>query len=371
MPGRGRFKDDDAWPEPDGTRWRRGLSPASLLDVTGHAAKWREGTISKVGRAYATYLHWLETTGQLNDDEPPEQRFTPVRLDAYCAYHEPSVEPTTIRSQLTDLVRALSVLAPKANVTFIRRRSYCYPKCGDRLVKRQRMQESAALLQLGLDLMNLAESAATPTRRHALLYRDGLMIALLACRLMRLRNLTSIEIGRHLTELDGCWSLEFSGAETKNHRQWINLWPKRLVPHLLKYLEIYRPLLVNGRYEGNSLWISLRYGPLTDNGIYYAITTRTRDAFGWPINPHLFRDAAATSLAIHDPANVKLSRHVLGHGNYRTSEESYNQAQSIQASASLNAAMEKLRRQRKDKKSMRRNSSTTKRWKPPGPSKKS
>src|SRR5690606_12010003 len=109
------------------------------------------------------------------------------------------------------------------------------------------------------------------------------------------------------------------------------------------YLEIYRPMLMDGRYHGDNLWISERPGPLTENGIYYAIVTRTKDAFGYPVNPHLFRDAAATSLAVHDPASVQVGRHVLGHADYRTFEKHYKQAQSIEASSSLNMALHHLR----------------------------
>jgi integrase len=344
VPGRGRFKHEDLWPEPDRTRWRRGLSPASLLDDTGHAAKWRPATCSKVGRAYATYINWLDATGQLFDHEQPEQRFTPARLDAYCTYLSETIAPTSIRSQLTDLVRALSVIAPGADAAFIRRRAYCYPKTGDRLTKRQRMQPPEVLLQLGIDLMAEAESKPLQTRLTAVLYRDGLLIAVLACRTMRLRNLTSVEIGRHLTEKDEQWGLLFDATETKNHREWANGWPESLVPHLLRYLGLYRPMLMDGRYEGDHLWISHRPGPLTENGIYYAIVTRTKAAFGKPVNPHLFRDAAATSLAVHDRANVKVGRHVLGHADYHTLETHYNQALSIEASSSLNAAIVKLRR---------------------------
>jgi integrase/recombinase XerD len=343
MPGRGRFKHEEFWPEPDRTRWRRGLSPASLLHGTGHAAKWRPATRSKVGRAYATYLGWLDATGQLSDHEQPEQRFTPARIDANCTYPAETLAPASIRSQLTDLVRASSVIAPEADVTFLRRRAYCYPRTGDPLAKRRRMQEPEVLLQLGLDLMAAAESKTAKTRRTAVLYRDGLLIAVLACRAMRLRNLTSVEIGRHLTEKDEQWSLLFDATETKNHRTWENGWPESLVPHLVRYLEVYRPMLMGGRYQGDHLWISERPGPLTENGIYYAIVTRTKAAFGKPVNPHLFRDAAATSLAVHDPVNVQVGRHVLGHGHYRTMEEYYNQARSIEASASLNTALAKLR----------------------------
>ena len=99
--------------------------------------------------------------------------------------------------------------------------------------------------------------------------------------------------------------------------------------------------------DGNHLWVSQRAGPLTDSGIYYAITTRTKAAFGKSINPHLFRDCAATSIAVHDPANVQLARFALGHASYRTSQDYYNQALCIEASDSLNAAMDRLRHPRR------------------------
>jgi hypothetical protein len=89
--------------------------------------------------------------------EVPEQRALPERIEAYCAYLDGKVKPTTIYSRLTDIVRALSVLAPRMDVRFIRKRSYGYPKRGDRLAKPARMQDLEVLLQLGLDLMEEAE----------------------------------------------------------------------------------------------------------------------------------------------------------------------------------------------------------------------
>jgi hypothetical protein len=111
MPERGRFKDIDVWPERDRSLWLRGLSTASLLEETGHAAKWRTATIGMVERGYASYLHWLEMSGRLMADEAPEQRATPERIDAYRAYLDGKLEPTTIRLRLFALARALSVIA--------------------------------------------------------------------------------------------------------------------------------------------------------------------------------------------------------------------------------------------------------------------
>jgi hypothetical protein len=198
----GEVKDKSSWA-------RLGLAVQNTTIEPG----WR-GYLTL--QAYGTYLNWLDATGQLSDDEEPEQRFTPARVDAYRTYLAETLAPASIRSQLTDLARALSVVAPGANVAFLRRRAYCYPKTGDRLAKRQRMQEPEVLLQLGLDLMAAAESKTAKTRRTAVLYRDGLLISVLACRAMRLRNLTSVEIGRHLTEKDEKWSLLFDCTETRN-----------------------------------------------------------------------------------------------------------------------------------------------------------
>jgi site-specific recombinase XerD len=342
MPGRGRFKAIEAWPAADRERWQRGLSPASLLGPTGHAAKWRPETAKKSSRGWATYLNWLDVTGQLDCDEPPEQRISSERIQAYCGYLIEGIKPTAVRSRLDDLVSAFSVLAPLADESRIKRYRNLYPRQGDPLAKRARMQESATLLQLGLDLM--AEAADLMGDKANLCYRDGLMIAVLACRPLRLRNLSNIELRRHLLQQDEHWSLLFEAKETKTHREWTSAWPAFLVPHLERYLEVYRPRLIRGHHGGDGLWISIRSHPLSSRGVYLAVTRRTRAAFGRSVNPHLFRDAAATSLAIHDPSNVQLARHVLGHSDYRTTQASYNQAQCVQASASLNEAMHRLRR---------------------------
>jgi len=71
---------------------------------------------------------------------------------------------------------------------------------------------------------------------------------------------------------------------------------------------------------------------MTDNAIYIRIVARTRERLGQPINPHLFRDCAATSIAIEDPAHVGIASRLLGHRTGSTTERYYNQARSIEAS---------------------------------------
>ena len=56
---------------------------------------------------------------------------------------------------------------------------------------------------------------APSLRQRARLYRDGLMIAFLAARPLRLANLTQLELGRELIRRPSGWWLEIPGADTK------------------------------------------------------------------------------------------------------------------------------------------------------------
>jgi hypothetical protein len=59
--------------------------------------------------------------------------------------------------------------------------------------------------------------------------------------------------------------------------------------------------------SSDALWLSMYGPPMTDNGVYNRIVARTREGLGQPINPHLFRDCAATSVAIDDPAHIGIA----------------------------------------------------------------
>jgi integrase/recombinase XerD len=71
---------------------------------------------------------------------------------------------------------------------------------------------------------------------------------------------------------------------------------------------------------------------MTDSGVYDRIVARTREGLGQPINPHLFRDCAATSVAIDDPAHIGIASRLLGHRSASTTERYYNQARGVEAS---------------------------------------
>ena len=132
------------------------------------------------------------------------------------------------------------------------------------------------------------------------------------------------------------WWIGIPAAETKTHQPIEAPWPDRLAPALEVYLRQHRPVLCGLRNRwtrpvGNALWVSTHGSPMTMIAIYDVVTRRTAAAFGQSINPHLVRDCAATSIAIDDPAHVRIASQILGHRSAQTTERYYNQAQAIDA----------------------------------------
>jgi integrase/recombinase XerD len=92
------------------------------------------------------------------------------------------------------------------------------------------------------------------------------------------------------------------------------------------------------------LWVSAEGGPLSEPMLGHLVKQRTRAAFGRAVNPNLFRDAAATSLALEDPARVRMAAQVLGHGSFATTERHYNLARGEEAAGRWHQALDGLRR---------------------------
>ena len=104
---------------------------------------------------------------------------------------------------------------------------------------------------------------------------------------------------------------------------------------------------MSGRWAcrpGEALWLSTDGSPMTKMAIYDRIVARTGKGLGRAISPHLFRDCAATSIAIDDPAHIGIASRLLGHRGSRTAELFYNQARGIEASRQMQAFLLSLRR---------------------------
>ena len=120
-------------------------------------------------------------------------------------------------------------------------------------------------------------------REQARLYRDGLMIACLAYRPLRLANFIGLELGRQLQRRGNGWWLEIPAAETKTRRPIALPFPEPLVPALERYLAHWRPQLAPrqpGRPPCPALWLTEQNRGISPTHAHLRITRHTAAAFG-------------------------------------------------------------------------------------------
>ena len=108
------------------------------------------------------------------------------------------------------------------------------------------------------------------------------------------------------------------------------------------YLEIYRPL-ITGAQSHVGLWASMKGGTMTGEALYDRVIKHTKEAFGKPINLHLFRSIVATTIAIDNPKYVRHAASMLGHSDFRTTEQYYIQANALEAARNYHEGIAALK----------------------------
>jgi integrase len=171
---------------------------------------------------------------------------------------------------------------------------------------------------------------------------------LLSLRPLRPKNLAALTLDQHLEKIGDTWVVHIAPEETKTATPLEFPWPELLVPALQAWLGRWRPVLCSrtGRWArdaGKALWISCDGSRMTKRGIYERVARVTHDAFGVAINPHLFRDIAATTIAYADPERVRIAAQLLGHRRFATTEHYYLQVSMVAANRRRQASLLRLR----------------------------
>ena len=337
-----------AWPAMDRRLWLDALRAGDILEPAGARARYRPASNRKTAAGYGRWLGWLAGTGRLDPDHPPAARITREAVAAYLQALLAVNRPITIRCRLHELHDAALVMDPTGDWTWIRHLSRRLPDNGDAVRdKRARIVDTATLVDLGLRLME--EPAGRVCRwRHATRFRDGLAIALLALRPLRRKNFVALRLDRHLVRRGEVWWLDIPATETKTGVPLEMPWPPILAPYLETWLARHRPCLAarRGRWAApldDALWVSSHGSPMTGMALYDRIIRQTGRALGKSVNPHLFRDSAATQMALEDPEHIRLAAALLGHRNLTTTERYYNMARSMEAAAHWQDVIRDLR----------------------------
>ena len=160
-------------------------------------------------------------------------------------------------------------------------------------------------------------SSTEVTVETALLYRDGLIIALLALVPLRRRTLAALTLNQHLVKTGDLWLLDIPAADTKTRQPLEFPLSDALSERIDLYLARFRNI-VPGARDHDGLWPSMRGRPMDAGSIYDMVRRRTKAGLGFPVNLHRFRLAAGNFWSIADPANVRGVKDLLGHTSFDT-----------------------------------------------------
>jgi integrase len=342
------------WPSADAAAWSASLVAGDPFAPGGVASRWSPKTQRQVVVSYGRWLRWLEDQGMLDQDVEPADRVTRERVTDYTRDLAVKLSPFTVAMYVQLLADGLRAMAGDHDWGWIARAPGRIREQGvARTEKRSRLQTPDRIAELGMRLMEVADTNIDGDAvEAATLFRNGLTMAVLAYRPIRMSNLESMTIGVHLLQTGDVWRVAFPAEEVKNDRPLEFPFPTVLVPYLERYLSTHRPVLLEGGTERHTpcsgpLWVSRKGHQLGYQTIGHHIQKLTKAEFGAPINAHLFRDCAATMIAIVDPEHAPIIASILGHASMRTSERHYNQARDLDAGRRYEGTVRELRKTRK------------------------
>ncbi len=334
-----------AWPQKDRDLWNRAIGDGGSRLRRGKAEHWATATKKQVPKGYAKWLCYLGISDQLDPEHLPSLRVTEERIEGYVAWlEEQNLASTTIASRVSDLREAVRVMEERPDLSLLSDvlSTLCARQEATR-DKHARLVHPRDAWERAMAFLDELPSSPCPNEFiRATWYRDGLAVAFLARRPIRLRNLTGLRIGQNLIRTGSGWRCSFEAAETKDKRPQAFELPADLGALIDRYIEVHRPILLAGQISDH-LWISTRRGPLSPQSLYIGICNATEKLFGRPINPHLFRDCAATTIATEDPDHVLASARILGHGSIRATERSYNHSKMTEAMERFHEALIELK----------------------------
>jgi integrase len=333
------------WPPVDALRWEQAKIGGKLFDKGG-AADWRPATQWGAEKAWGTFLTWLDRHGLLRPGDPMEQRVRPELIEQFIAEYQVGRAPLTVAGTVRSIAQMLRACSPPDGSDWLSQLGWSMMNSAKPArSKMPRIASPRDLLKLADKLMQEGRQGSKINRRGALLYRNGLMTACLAARPMRLGEFMALRLGKTLIRQDEGWLIHIPPGMTKSRRLRRQSFPNSLTSAIDFYVEHLRPTFFSKAVypDNGALWVGCD-GPLLPTSVSNVVSQTTLKGLGKSISPHLFRDCAATAIALDLPEEVGITKSVLGHATLKSSQDYYNQAKSMSASTELADVILQVRR---------------------------
>lgn len=332
------------WPERDRECWKAAIRTGEIFEPDGRAANWAEPTRTQVCKGYGKWLWALHSFGAIDPQSSPGDRVTEANLRRYVEVLEgQGLSSVTVASRLTDLMEAIRVMDPAADLALLRRLvSNLQQRAHPSRNKAARIRPPAEIWEACRDEMsNIAGGGTSLTVQLASRYRDALALGFLVWSPIRRRNLAALELGTNLRLEGDRWRVNFRADETKDksalsfglpddgeYQNALGCYLISIRPRLLKAREVSAFALPQ---LSGPLWVSTRGTAMTAHALYYAVNRCSERLLGVRINPHLLRDCAASAITAERPEYVLAAARVLGHNHLSTTLGHYEHASMLAA----------------------------------------
>jgi integrase len=334
------------WPAADKNAWEAACRPSERLKRGGSASHLKPVTQHDLAQRYGYFLDFLSRSDGLDPKAGAGAQVTPENVGPYVAELKERVSSVTVYGSICKLRRTVQLMAPDRELGWLieierdlnfdmRPRS-----------KSDRLVLTPVLIEAGLTLIAEAERTADLTKlARARMVRNGLMVALLACCPIRLKNFAALEIGRSFVNVKGAWWIVLAGSETKEARPDERAVPDFLNPEIDRYIQTYRPTLARTEKVSNALWLTSDYGkPMTYASVGETVVETTRSTIGVRLNPHLFRTSAVSTAALYGGSTPHLGSALLHHTDPSVTEAHYNRATGMSAAQAYASVTQRYRR---------------------------
>jgi site-specific recombinase XerD len=298
----------------------------------GAANHLRPVTRDDLANRYGLFLDFVSRSGRLDALAAAGGHVTPDNVDDYVAELRQRVSSVTLYGSIYKLRRATQLMAPDCDVFWLRELEKDLDLVKQPKSKLNRLVLAEVLVAAGLTIMTEADAAERGTAvERATQYRNGLMVALLACCPIRLKNFAALSLGETLVQIADCWWIVLSAEQTKEKRADERRIPDFLSLYVDRYVSERRPVLAKSEQSSTACWLSRTGAPMSYNGVEATVTRTALATTGIPVSPHLFRTSAATTAAIHAGATPHLASAILDHRDTATTQQHYNRASSLTA----------------------------------------
>src|SRR5262249_54563126 len=214
----------------------------------------------------------------------------------------------------------------------------------------QRFDDPAAveaLVTLAQRIHREVQHACRKGRREAKMMQTAVAIELLLMAPVRISNLASIEVSRHLVTVQTeprSIHLRFPGSEVKNRVDLEFPLPPETMDLIDLYIRDYRHLLADE--SGDFLFPGKHGGHKCNHALSHQINLTVHKYTGLEMPAHRFRHVVGKIFLDRNPGQYEVVRQLLGHKNIKTTIEFYAGAEGAAAARHCSATILKLRANR-------------------------